>query len=57
MRTTTQKFELSGDTVFLARSLKRIASRPRQTRLTEWMARQLERELTLRARAAMSYAR
>lgn len=52
MRTQTQKHTLSGDTIALAATLKRLASRPRPNRLRDWMIEQITVELQWRAQAA-----
>lgn len=57
MRTTTQKHSLSGDTVTLALTLKRLASRPRPNRLRDWMIEQIEMELRPRAANAIRECR
>lgn len=57
MRTQTQKHSLSGDTVALAATLKRLASRPNPNRLRDWMIEQIEMELRHRARLAICECR
>lgn len=53
MKTTTQKHSLSGDTVTLAATLKRLAAKPRPNRLRDWMIEQIETELRWRMAEAI----
>lgn len=55
--TKTQKHSLSGDTVSLALTLKRLAARPNPNRLRDWMIEQIETELRWRASVAMATVR
>ena len=54
MKTKKQYHELTMDTVPLVQTLKRIERRPRLTRLGEWMAGEIRKELAWRARAALA---
>jgi hypothetical protein len=53
MKTKKQYHEITMDTVPLIESLKRIERRPRITRLGEWMAEAIRKELAWRAARAM----
>lgn len=57
LMTKTQKHSLSGDTVSLALTLKRLAARPNPNRLRDWMIEQIETELRWRASVAMATVR
>ena len=53
MKTKTQKHALSGDTVMLAATLKRLENKTTPgNRLREWLCVELRRELALRAASA-----
>ena len=52
-RTTTQKHALSGDTVWLARQLKRLGHKPALTRQAAFAADAILAELRARAEMAM----
>lgn len=53
MRTITQKHSLSGDTVMLAQTLKRLSKKPNPNRLRDWMIEQITVDLRHRAQASL----